>query len=385
MKRLTRDQLLALALFAALLLTTLAAALQQNRDIALPALASNSTAPQGSQALREWLAALGYVVHSEPSAIFEIPEGTTLALLLEPAEYVEDGEWRTLDEWVKGGGTLILAGSYWYAQSTAAHYELDFWYQGEITATAGAATPLLASPPPASFENLSARHVLQLNREDALPLILWNNQPVFATFALEEGRVIVGVTAHPFSNAGLKESGNPEVVLSLLAAAGAPGTVWFDEWHHGQRSDQVEIIGPMRWLRYTPGGRSLLFAAAAVFVALLLQGRVFGRPVPPARPTIRRSPLEHVTALANLSRRAGHRSDALRHYHLGIKRSLGRRYRLDPTLPDEAFVTQLARYNPNTDSEALSSLLARLRKKNVSETELVRLAEEASGLMKENL
>ena len=97
----------------------------------------------------------------------------------------------------------------------------------------------------------------------------------------------------------------------------------------------------------------------------------------------RRGALEHVNAMANLSRLAGHRHSILLQYHQQLKRSLGRRYRLDPTLPDDEYVASLARYNPAIDGQALLTLLNRLQQKKVSENEMVHLAAEATKWIKE--
>jgi hypothetical protein len=118
--------------------------------------------------------------------------------------------------------------------------------------------------------------------------------------------------------------------------------------------------------------------AGVIFLALILQGRGFGRPIPLQHEIKRRGPLEHVTAVANLNRKAGHRVDMLRQYHQWVKRHLGHRYRLDPSLPDEEYVAQLAKYNPALEKEKLLPLLQRLVQTNVSEAEMVKLAEEAS-------
>ena len=53
---------------------------------------------------------------------------------------------------------------------------------------------------------------------------------------------------------------------------------------------------------------------------------------------------------------------------------LGRRYRLNPTLPDQEYVRQLAAYNPQIDQVSLSRLLAELRQPNLSESRMVELA-----------
>jgi hypothetical protein len=127
----------------------------------------------------------------------------------------------------------------------------------------------------------------------------------------------------------------------------------------------------------------LLYVAAIVFVALVLRGRRFGRPVPLPKDITRRAPLEYITAIANLGRRAGHRAAVLRQYHHWLKRGLGQRYRLNPTLPDDEYVTQLAQFNPNLDTTALRNLLARLRWGKVSESEMIQLAAETAKWLKE--
>jgi hypothetical protein len=92
----------------------------------------------------------------------------------------------------------------------------------------------------------------------------------------------------------------------------------------------------------------------------------------------RRGALEHVTGIANLSRRAAHRSAAMMYYHDQIKRKLGYRYRLDPGMDDEQYVNALAGYKPSLEKSELLHLLKRLKRRDVSEAEMVNLAVEAA-------
>jgi hypothetical protein len=66
------------------------------------------------------------------------------------------------------------------------------------------------------------------------------------------------------------------------------------------------------------------------------------------------------------------------HYHQQIKRKLGQRYRLDPGMDDSEYVEALAGYNRSLDKDALLNLLNRLKRKNISEAEMVHLAAEAA-------
>jgi hypothetical protein len=239
-------------------------------------------------------------------------------------------------------------------------------------------TPLFDSPPPSSLGDTRTSASLQLNRDDFVTHVAAGARPSIVSFDQGNGRIILSSASFPFTNLGLQSDGNPELVLNLVSAAGEKGLVWFDEWHHGIRAATVEIVGLDEWLRQSPAGHALLYGALVVFVTLVLQGRGFGRPLPLRQDRTRRAPVEYITAVANLSRRAGHRSAALQDYHRRLKRGLGRRYRLDPTLPDADFVARLAAFSPNLNSEALLDLLQRLSRSQVSEHELVQSAAETA-------
>ena len=125
----------------------------------------------------------------------------------------------------------------------------------------------------------------------------------------------------------------------------------------------------------------MLFTLALAFVAVLLGGRRLGRPVPLRQDISRRAPLEYITAMANLNRRAGHRQEVQRHYHTQLKRGLGERYRLNPTLPDDEYVDRLLGYRPDLDETRLRHLLTRLRQQKLSEPDLVATANEVADLL----
>jgi len=224
---------------------------------------------------------------------------------------------------------------------------------------------------------------LRPQRSDFVTHLAAADGPVLVSWPQGAGRVVLSATAYPFTNLGLKQPGNPALVLNLVSLSAAHGRVYFDEWHHGRRSAPTELSGPEAWLRSTPAGRAILYVAAVVFLALVLGGRGFGRPLPLPRETTRRAPLEFISALAHLGRRAGHSQAVLGQYRQQLKRQLGRRYRLDPALTDDAYVERLARYDPRLDAPALRRLLARLAQPNVSERELVQLAGEAADWTKD--
>lgn len=385
MRRISRETLLAIGLFLLLALVTAFAAVQEGRRQAgeeAPPMSSLSTAPNGAQALWLWLEEVGYAVDNQVGAAFALPAEARLALLLEPTERVGDEEWTTIDDWVTRGGTLLLAGNGWGTMLAVRHYGFALSFLDEEAPPLTAQVPLWASPPLTVPVSARARAWLEPERSDFVTHLAVGDRPVLVSLQQGAGRVVLSAAPFPLTNAGLKEDGNPVLALNLAAAAGRNGAIWFDEWHHGLRG-QRQVVGPQDWLRNTPLGQALLYAAGVVFVALLLQGRRFGRPLPLPRETARRSPLEYVTAMANLSRRAGHRRAVRQHYRQRLKRELGRRFRLNPALPDDEYVARIAAYNPHLDTAALRRLLRRLDEAQVGEGEMVQLVAEATHWLEE--
>lgn len=370
MIKLTRDQLLALGLLALLVVVTFVAGFLTPDMRQVPPYASFSNAPEGTRALMLWLQALGYTTSSESSDVFAVPEDAAVMLMLEPGEPVSDGQWRMIDQWVDDGGTLVMAGEGFYLANAVKHYGFSMRFMGENVETLTLQSPLLEYPTADSATTVRASTYLEADGDGYVVHLASGQQPVLVSFRRGAGRVVISSAPFPFSNLGLKQTGNPSLVLNLITSGKRPGAIWFDEWHHGIRGAQ-EISGLTQWLVYSATGRALLFIAIVAFGALVLQGRRFGRPLPAPFDISRRAPLEYITAIANLHRRAGHRSAVMKQYHHRLKRELGHRYRLSVDLDDEEFVTRLAGFQPTIDAEALRTLLARLRRRSPSEADLV--------------
>jgi len=376
MKNLSRDAKLAIGILVALVLITALAAIQRGTGQKYPRLSSLSAAPDGALALKMWVQELQYKVDERILANFIPPKDVSILFMLEPL-FPTETELQPIDKWVESGGTLIVVGEQYGMYLLLDHYQFNFSYLQSKDGIPANGAPLFDSPFAPDLKNLKVRAALQSERDDFVVLVAHQGQPVLVSFEQGQGRVILGTLTEAFTNAGLKEAGNPEFVLNILALAPVKGPVWFDEWHHGLRSG-AEILGPGEFLRETPVGRSLLFVAFAVFIVLFIQGRGFGRPVPLPQEIKRRGAWEHVTGIANLSRRAAHRSAVMMQYHQQIKRKLGQRYRLDPGIDDKEYVDVLAGYNSYLNPAELLDLLKRLKKKDISETEMVHLAAEAA-------
>ena len=376
-----RDTRLLILLFVILLTIITVAGLGAEEA---PPLVSTSSAPDGAKALKLWLPELGFRVNENLVSEFEPPPGVGTVFILQPIMF-STSEWEALDQWVKDGGRLFIVGDQGSFNFLAIQYGFSTTATLDGVPQISPLSPLYSSPALTAPVNVQASHVLTTDRKDFVTHLATSEGFVTVSFEQGRGRVVLCTCPYVFTNRGLKGDANAAFVLNLLALAKPRSTVWFDEWHHGYRAAAPgeEIVGPGQWLRKTPIGNALLFILGVVMVGLLLQGRAFGRPVPLPREIRRRTVLEHVTAVANLNRRAGHRADVLRQYHQQVKRHLGRRYRLDPALPDAEYVAALKRFNPSLDHEKLLHLLNGLRQSEVSEADMVKLAAEAAQWIKE--
>ncbi len=379
--RLRRDGPIFLLLLFLLGITSVATYLQLSGEADHPALSALSSEPDGARALRLWLEAMELEVQTADAGQFGIPEESGLAFILEPQlPGISDEEWQTLEEWLDAGGVLLLAGEGFGAAVSMQHWGFDIAYrtrvEGELVVAEQAWQPLM----PAELPNLQPRAVLQPPERAYAPILTIDDELVVASLNHGQGRILLTTLAYPFTNIGLKEAGNPEFVLGLLSAAGETGSVWFDEWHHGVRSDAaLAPAGMGSWLRTTRPGQTIVYITAVVFGWLLISGARFGKAVPLQDSHRRRPSADHIRALASLSQQAGHVGSIGDYFRREVKRHLGSRSGLTEALPDEEFVEKLRLMRPDLDHQRLAQLLSALRREQVREDQMLHLAQEASA------
>jgi hypothetical protein len=383
MRRISRDAWLLVVLSLILVLMTVLAVISQTQELRQPPLSAGSNQPDGALALHLWLKELGYRVDADPQSHFQMPDRASVALLLQPTVTASDEELAQIDEWVRDGGVLILAGITPATVLVAEHFDFDLAFNPIAAGGLTGQLPVLNSPPQLDEVQGNFRSSWLAQESDYLVLFAERGSPVIVSTEVGEGLLIVSASAFPFSNKGLQASGNSQLALNVISAGGRPDLIWFDEWHHGLQAGAPAVSGPVDWLRQTPTGQALLYSVLVILAALALSGRSFGRPLVLQERRSRRPPVEYITAVANLSRRAGHRRAVLADYHYRLKRGLGYRYRLDPRLPDHEFVKRLATVDAAVDESTLTGLLARLNHPQPSEAQLVQLANEASEWIKE--
>ena len=134
-----------------------------------------------------------------------------------------------------------------------------------------------------------------------------------AELELGNGRIVVLSDAEPLSND--EAVADPLTALAVRAAldyTAEADTVFFAEYHQGIRGHRTPAEVVRGFFLGSPGGRVLLHLVILSFLILACRGLRFGAPTPAVAPPDRerRSPLEHVSALGDLYRKAGAASTA---------------------------------------------------------------------------
>jgi hypothetical protein len=317
------------AAIAAVVLVFLLAMLfaPERRDVLDLRPSSFLSTPGGAKALFLTLEELGVPVERRVAPLTRDPTAGPLALLA-PTLPPSDAELEVLATWVEAGGTLLYAGK----PDDRVLPALGIPAPVHMGAERSAVPPVTAAHP--WLHELAEVHGFRYAFRDsagappaeAEPLLVTADGDVVAgVWRRGEGRVVAWADPAPLLNRALRESGAALLFARTAAEAATPeAPLAFDEYHHGFRGDGHPVRATLRFLAETRPGHAALQLLAMGLGALVLAGTRFGAPMPTPAPR-RRSPLEHVDALAELYRRAGARGNARRLLLAQLARRLGRR------------------------------------------------------------
>ena len=275
--------------------------------------------PEGSRALYDVLIRLRVPEERRRTPLFDFASDSVrhpaVLAVLDPPRGLENGELAQVARFVRGGGAVVAAnagGGVTECVGWQAAYRFDFARPDSLAVVPP--EPDLALPPvtnylkPAEPARVARRRVhgagveeddcdtLAPVGQDTL-LRLVDGRPAALRLRYSGGGTITLVAdAGYFRNRAWRDTEVPEFVAPLLMP-GRPGRLVWDEYHQGfgeERSVGGAVAG---WITRTPLGWALLQIAAVLLVGLAVLGVRFG----PARAVIerrRRSPLEHLEALA---------------------------------------------------------------------------------------
>ena len=329
-----REWILSAALFAVVVLLSVLLAPDRVRDDYDPRASSYLSSRQGTLALFRTLEELGIPASRRLAPWVEADSLRGPLLVLGVREEPSPSELAALGRWLERGGTLV------YAAPPGGALALDSLglavsrrKPGKLlTLPDSTAVPAGRHPWTAGVDTVRGFHYVfddtsrALRRPGTVRLLRTSGgQAVALLLRRGRGQVLVLSDDASLRNARLRRSGMALVVARAVASGATPGErVWFDEYHHGFSGDGSPLRGIRGFVLGTPPGWAVLQLLAAALGLLLLAGRRFGTPVPPP-PARRRSPLEHVEALAGAYRQAGARRVARRLLVAGLLRRLGRR------------------------------------------------------------
>jgi hypothetical protein len=339
-----RDRLLMAALIVIVaVLAILAAPAQDGGDADLRP-STFHDGESGARALYLTLERLGLRVDRRMAAYVDAGPLRGPLVLMAPAQPPTPAELGSLRAWVEGGGTLLyvarpgdrtlpelgLALSSLVPDSLGAVARAA-WKGRTATPAMHAAT--LGTGPVRNFRWAFADSSAAFERHDADPLFTTSGgDATVLAFRMGRGRVIAWSDAEPLRNRSLRASGAAHAFARMAAIAASGGdtlravpgdTLRFDEYHQGYRGGGSAAAATLRFLREQPAGHMALQLGLAGLLLLVAAGWRFGAPLPPP-PVRRRSPLEHVEALAGAYRQAGARATARRLLLAGLARRLGR-------------------------------------------------------------
>lgn len=352
----SRDRVLMgvlVALIAALVILTSASRGPSGSD---PRRSTFLGTPEGTRALMLTLRELKVPVARRTEAFTEGDSLTGALALLAPPEEPTPGELHALAGFVRRGGTLLYAAR--FSDPVMDTLGLRLEELGDTADLLAAASFDGAPARPAGthpwtagtervdgFRSAFAAKSRVLKQGAVTLLATRKGRPVALSFRMGRGTVLALSDSRPLGNARLREGGAALLFARAAADATRGGvTLRFDEYHQGFHGDGSVSRAMSAFLRRTGLGHAVLQCALAALGLLLLLGRRFGAPVPPP-PAERRSPLEHVEALAGAYRQSGARATARRLLVAGMARRMGRKAARDAAAQDE-MVSGLAQRMP---------------------------------------
>ncbi len=204
------------------------------------------------------------------------------------------------------------------------------------------------------------------------------NGAVLADFKYCEGRLMFLSDPFAIANNGIGRGSNLTLAMNLVRALskgenGQQRKIFFDEFHHGYRSQINPLVS---YVRGTPVPWLLLQGLLISLLLIFSVGKRFARPLP--LPQVdRHSPLEFVDSMANLQQVARARDLALENIYPRFKATLCRRLGLSSRAKTEDIIASLRRRNLPIDEievrQTLSDAELTLSGEKIDDAQLVKL------------
>lgn len=303
-----------------------------------------STASEGTKAGYLLLRESGYRVERWGRPPAELNDAqNTLLIVTDPNQMPSQADKDALAKFMSDGGVVILAGALspmFVSEPGPLHLPISLGWQ---TFQAQAPSPEALNAPQMKLDAVASWP----KPAEGIGLYGDKSRYTVMQYAHGAGRVLWLASSSALSNAGLRESGNLEFLLSIVGSKSR--RILWDEYFHGHRTAApVTVSHPqVVWLF-----GQLAFVGAAVLLT-------FSRRSGPQRPLVpesRLSPLEYVRALGQLYEHAGAANVALDVSYERFRYTLGKRLGLRASVTSTELARAVAERWP-VDRQDLSTLL----------------------------
>jgi len=281
------------------------------------------TGPGGSKAVYDVLARLGRPVERRRTSLFDLAgEGKrrpAVLVVVAPLEPLHSAELSAVTAYVRRGGAVVVGGD-GGGLTACFGWEVQPARRDRYDSVAVRPPPGVGRLPyarmvlaPASDTLATDSTMIQRLRAGRLPsecpalaplaadtvLAASDRRPVILRLRYAQGGPVTLVAENRyFRNRAWRETGVPQVVVPLLQPPlPRAGHIAFDEYHHGHGRGGSLERALWEWLVSAPAGWALLQVVAVLLVWLGVAAVRFG-PAQRGIDSRRRSPLEHVDALA---------------------------------------------------------------------------------------
>lgn len=277
---------------------------------ATPRLSTNLSSPDGAKALYLTLRRLGVPVSRREAPLVDAGPLPAALALLAPTDRPTPGEISAALSRVRAGGRMLWVAGARDPLGDSLRVHLRVLAPPRVGAFTFGHVAGVALPHPWT-EGVDSVHGFRfgfvgkgLHAKGVTPLVTVDDSVVLAFVAdVGAGRIVAFSDREPVENRGLLDSGAAPILVRAAAALAGRDTLVFDEFHHGFRGGSVRQA-VTRFLVRWPSGHVVAQLALVGLLALAGMSVRMGEPLPPeSRP--RRSPIEHVDALARVYQEAG--------------------------------------------------------------------------------
>ncbi len=353
-------------------------AIQAVAGTGTPDTSSRGKGNSGTQALYEWLSALGYDTRRMESG-FTIGDADVV-IINDPQQRITFDETTELVNFARRGGEVIVATN---IEQTIPSLmaALEVTAQEDSVQSVRIAGDQGGDPEAKILEG--SGQVLVWDGPRTTRLASAGLRDIAVAVDLGAGRVVLLGSPSIMRNAFLREGANAPFLLHQIEQLsppthGGPARIAFDDYHNqaaGDGSGTAEIFtGPLLL--------GMIVGIFALVAFLLASGRHLGRPRSTRDEGLVPSAAEYVLAVSQLFERSSDRGSVAKRYADDLKRRVGRLTSVDPRLDDEAFIAAL-QINDPVAAGPTAAWLARARSLAAgkpSESDLVALAKAVADL-----